>query len=453
MTSRRLLTPRGTGWHERGGAGFFIHEDSPGDAHLAFAAAVVRGLEARPRRLEPRFIYDAAGSVIYEAITELPEYYPTRTEDGILASCAPQLVEQVGPTTLVELGSGSSTKTRRLLDAWSTANVPVSYVPIDVSATAVDGACVDLRNRYPNLRVEGVASTFQRGLALVEDVHPKTLLFLGSTLGNFEPDEVDAFFRQVSDVTAPGDFFVLGVDLAKASGVLEPAYDDSKGLTEQFILNVFTRMNRELGSDVDLDAFEMHSFYDRERQRIEMWAHVKQDQVITVSPLGRNFHLAGGERILVEVSRKFTIDQVREEASRYDLMIREVYQDPRQYFAVILLQRREGSLGRVYASAHTPAPRRPEAPPVGAWRKVPGGAALLGEPPTAKNVDAIELGATPVTCGEFRRFVEAGGYEQPSLWSEEGQAWLAACNEKAPLGMGARLRRSVAGSWCATGLP
>ena len=429
-----LLHPRTGGWHFREQDGFVIHEDAPGDAHLAFAAAVVRGLDARPRRLEPRFIYDALGSEIYEAITELPEYYPTRTEDAILASCAPALAQRVGPTTLVELGSGSSTKTRRLLDGWTAAHGDVSYVPIDVSVTAVEGACNDLRARYPNLRVEGIAGTFQRGLDVVADLNPKTLLFLGSTLGNFEPDEVDAFFRQISGVTSIGDYFVLGVDLAKSPGILEPAYDDSAGLTEQFILNVFTRMNRELGTGVELDAFEMQSFYDTERSRIEMWAHVKRDQQITVVPLSRTFRLAGGERILVEVSRKFTVDRIREEASRYDLLLREVYQDAAGHFAVVLLQRAEGVPWQALTNRHIPAPQRPEASPVGQWRLVPAGPALLGEPPSSKDVSAMRLAAAPVTCGEYRAFVQAGGYADPALWSESGWAWATSAAAEAPLG-------------------
>lgn len=432
--TKRLLRSEGNGWHLLEEDGFVIHQDSPGDAHLAFAAAVVRGLDTRPRRLEPRFIYDAVGSEIYEAITELPEYYPTRTEDAILASCARDLAERIGPTTLVELGSGSSTKTRHLLDAWVKVHGRASYVPLDVSVSAVKGACTALLADYPGLELEGIASTFQRGLALVSELHPKTLLFLGSTLGNFEPDGVDAFFRQVATETAAGDYFVLGVDLAKASDVLSRAYDDSEGLTEQFILNVFTRMNRELGSGVDLDAFEMQSFYDTERKRVEMWAHVKSDQQIRVEPLSRTFHVSGGERILVEVSRKFTVDRIREEAALYDLLLREVYQDPESHFAVVLLQRAAGVEWRALHHNHLPAPRRPEAPPVGAWRLVPAGPALLGEPSVSRNVAALKLGAAPVTCGEYRDFVLAGGYADAALWSEEGRGWLEASGAEAPLG-------------------
>ncbi len=448
MDDKRLLTPHGQGWHEQTAEGFRVHQDAPGDAHLAFAAAVVRGLEARPRRLEPRFIYDAAGSEIYEQITAQPEYYPMRTEDAILASCAADLAALVGPTTLVELGSGSSTKTRRLLDAW-TALGAVSYVPIDVSASAVMGACADLRTRYPSLEVECVVSTFQRALTLVADLRPKTLLFLGSTLGNFEPDAVSAFFRQVSMVTLAGDFFVLGVDLRKDPDVLEAAYADQAGFTERFILNVFRRMNRELGAGVDPEAFAMRSFYDRGLGRVEMWAELLKAQSLTVAPLSRTFELSRGERILVEVSRKFSIDQVREEASRYDLVLRESYTDPDQYFAVLLLQRAEGVPWRELASTNAPAPHRPEASPVGGWRRVPAGAALLGEPPVAKEVAGMELGVAPVSCGEYRRFVQEGGYSPGAWWSDEGRRWLEGAGVSAPLGW----EQGLDGRWRVRGVP
>ncbi len=416
-----MLRPGGPGWTERVEDGFVVHLDAPGDAHLAFAASVARGLEGRPRRLEPRFIYDALGSQVYEEITRLDEYYPTRTEDSILARYAPQLAEHVGPTTLVELGSGSSTKTRRLLQAWRDRGL-VAYVPIDVSPSAVIGACRDLRERFPGLAVEGVASTFRRGLQLVSELHPKTLVFLGSTLGNFEPHEVDRFLRNVARSLAPGDHFLLGIDLAKQPDVLEAAYADPAGVTERFILNVFGRMNRELDAGIDVDALRMDSLYDVERQRVEMWARVLEPQVVRVAPLGRSFRLAAGERILVEVSRKFLVDQVAAEASRFDLTVRDVFTDERRWFAVLLLQRATGPGGRpMTGTSRNPAPDRPSAAPVGEWRVVPG------EP-------GFRLGACPVTCGEWRAFVEAGGYADSASWTPDGWAWRQRHSVEAPLG-------------------
>ncbi|MBX2802730.1 MAG: L-histidine N(alpha)-methyltransferase, partial [Myxococcales bacterium] len=451
MGESRLLRPQGAGWGEQVGEGYVVHLDAPGDAHLAFAAAVVRGMEGRPRRLQPRFIYDQLGSELYEQITEQPEYYPTRTEDQILAACATDLAERVGQSALVELGSGSSTKTRRLLDAWRAAGSEVAYVPIDVSSSAVSGACIDLEARYPGLRLEGIASTFERGLAMVQHLRPKTLLFLGSTLGNLEPDEVDAFLRQVADSLAPGDHFLLGLDLAKAPEVLSPAYADAAGVTERFVLNVFGRMNRELGASLDLSAFSMSSFYDTERRRVEMWAQVLRDQQLTVEPLGRTFRLAGGDRILVEVSRKFTLDGIREEATRFDLRTEQVYTDPDERFAVVLLRREEDSGGWAEAvSPFAPAPRRPDAPPLGSWRLVPAGAALLGEPSAEREVAAVELGAAPVTCGEFRSFLDEGGYQDPQWWSEDGRRWRDAnASEEGPLGW----EQLEGGRWRVSGRP
>ncbi|MEN0066090.1 MAG: L-histidine N(alpha)-methyltransferase [Myxococcota bacterium] len=445
------LNPRGTGWQRRDSDGFTLHIDAPGDASLAFAAAVVRGMRARPRRLEPRFIYDAHGSVIYEQITELPEYYQTRTEDAILASCANALAEEVGHTTLVELGSGSSTKTRRILEAFREVHGDnQTYIPIDVSVTAVQNACVDLQQRYPGLDVEGVASTFHRGLSLVEPLHPKTVLFLGSTLGNFSPDNLDAFFRNLAAMLHEGDHFVLGIDLVKEPAVLEAAYADSKGLTEQFILNVFQRMNTELDAGLDLDAFCMRSFYDIDQRQVEMWAEVDRAQTLHVGPLATTFNIAKGERILVEVSRKFTVDQIRQEAQRFDLHVREVYQDPKQYFALVVFARGPAAVaGRIAQAENAPAPERPVAPATGTWCRIPAGEALLGEPPTAKMVDTVEVGTFPVTCSEFLAFVENGGYDDDAFWSEEGRRWRDLANVRAPLGW----ERGKDGRWRVQGIP
>ena len=448
MDEQGLIRPGGAGWRVQRGEGFTVHLDTPGDAHLAFAAAVARGLEVRPRRLEPRFIYDEAGSELYEAITEQPEYYPTRTEGAILAACAGELAERIGPTTLVELGSGSSTKTRHLIDAWR-ARGALTYVPIDVSATAIAAAAVDLRGRYPGLRIEGVASTFQRGLPLVGRIHPKTLLFLGSTLGNLEPDEIAAFFRQISEVLAEGDAFVLGIDLVKDPAVLEAAYADAAGVTERFILNVFARMNRELGAGLDVDAFCVDSFYDVERQRVEMWARARRRQRLRVAPLGRGYTLAVGERILVEISRKFTIEHIEQEASRFELWVDDVFSDPDGYFAVLLLRRGPPRAGwRPTAGSGAPSPSRPEVPPVGAWRDVPAGIAWLGEPATPRQVAGVRLGATPVTCAEYRGFVDDGGYDRDELWSEEGLRFIQEHQIVAPLGWERR-----GGRWWVHGVP
>jgi len=415
--SQRLIGQMASGWTTREEDGFVLHLDTPGDAHLAFAASVATGLSARPRRLQPRFLYDAVGSELYEQITELDEYYPMRTEDAILARFAADIAAAAGASTLVELGSGSSTKTRHLIEAWQ-AHGPVAYVPIDVSPAALEGAGADLRQRYPDLHVEGVAATFERALPVVADLHPKTLLFLGSTLGNFEPDEVQSFLREVATSLAPGDCFVMGIDLDKDPAVLEPAYADSKGITEQFIVNVFTRMNRELGSGFDADAFSLNSYYDTERRRIEMWARVHRSQRVHVAPLHRSFSIAGGERILVEVSRKFQVDHIAAEAARFDLQLEQTFTDERGWFAVLLLRRMYGPGGRLERGTHSP--RRPESAPVDQWRWVPS------EP-------SWELGAAPVTCAQWQAFCKAGGYQDAGLWTEQGWAWRIANGVTAPL--------------------
>lgn len=301
----RLSSP--AEWKTLSGDGFVVHVDPRRQSPLAFALSVAAGLDSRPRRLDASYLYDAAGSSLFERITLQPEYYLTRVEDRMLAADAPAIRAVAGPGALVELGSGLSTKTRRLLDAWTTAaaTAPAWYVPVDVDARALEQACGTLRGLYPALCIEGVAATYDRALAVLGGCSPMTVAFLGSSLGNLGWREYPEFCEMVASVMASGDHFLVGLDLVKNPAEIEAAYNDAAGVTAAFTRNLFARMNRELGTDISGDDIDHVAFYDVERERVEIFAEARRELHLRVSSLGRELRIARGERILTEVSHKF----------------------------------------------------------------------------------------------------------------------------------------------------
>jgi gamma-glutamyl hercynylcysteine S-oxide synthase len=287
--------------------GFSLRVDPQRQSPLAFALSIAQGLDARPRRLDASYLYDAAGSALFDRITEQPEYYLTRAEDRLLCAHAAEIREASGSGTLVELGSGASVKTQRLLDAWSLAG-PTSYVPVDVDALAIEQACIELRARYPDpsrLRLQGIAATYERALGALRGSGKMTLVFLGSSLGNLGWQEYPAFCEFVAGALAPGDHFLVGLDLVKSPARIEAAYNDAAGVTAAFTRNLFARMNRELGTRIPDAAIEHIAYYDTERERVEIFAQALEELTIQVPTLGREFRIARGERILTEVSHKF----------------------------------------------------------------------------------------------------------------------------------------------------
>lgn len=287
--------------------GFTLHVETQRESPLAFALSVAQGLDSRPRRLDASYLYDASGSTLFEQITEQPEYYLTRAEDRLLQVHGKAIRELAGPGMLVELGSGASLKTQRLLDAW-TAEGPSTYLAIDVDAQAIEKACVALRERYPDrarLELRGLASTYENALSVLRGSAPMTIVFLGSSLGNLGWREYPEFCRQVADALLPGDHFLVGLDLVKDPSRIEAAYNDAAGVTEAFTRNLFARMNRELHTEIPEEAIRHVAFYDAEHERIEIFAEAVTELTIDVPPLGRSFRVARGERILTEVSHKF----------------------------------------------------------------------------------------------------------------------------------------------------
>ncbi len=298
----RILPP--SDWQLVDRDGFVVQVDPLRQSPLSFALSVAAGLDGRPRRLDARYLYDAAGSGLFDRITEQPEYYLTRAEDRLLAAGARAIRELAGPGTLVELGSGASQKTERLLDAWSAAG-PTAYVPVEVDLHSLERACTALRRRYPTLPLEALAASYERALPHLAAASPLTLVFLGSSLGNLGWREAPEFCRAVADVLSPGDHFLVGLDLVKKPAALEAAYNDAAGVTAAFTRNLFARMNRELRTDVPPGAIEHVAFYDSDRERIEIYAQARQELRLQLPSIGRQFRIARGERILTEISHKF----------------------------------------------------------------------------------------------------------------------------------------------------
>jgi iron(II)-dependent oxidoreductase len=340
--------------------GFALELDQLEESSTGFAQSAVRGLSDHPRWLACRYLYDAAGSDIFERICEQPEYYQTRTEEALLAEHAAEIRALVSAPTIVELGSGSATKTRRLLDAWTAGGRPARYVPVDVSREVLARSCEALAAEHPGLEVRGVAASYERAFPLLREVSPLMLVFLGSTIGNLNPEETADFLDRVSASLAPGDHFLLGIDLVKDVRRLEAAYNDAAGWSAAFTRNLFARMNRELGTALDLDAIEHVAYYNPRLDRIEIFARFAREATIALPDLGRSFRIARGEMILTEISRKFQVDEVSANTARFGFETVRAFTDPARAFAVLLLRMRErrtvtadreGSCGRHIAEA------------------------------------------------------------------------------------------------------
>jgi L-histidine N-alpha-methyltransferase len=305
----------------------------------AFARHVAIGLTDTPRWLSCQYLYDARGSELFEQITRLPEYYPTRTEAGILQSAARDIAELTGDVTLIELGSGSSEKTGYLLSAYTGAYGAAQYVPVDVSKAAIRHARARLENAHPAVRVSPVICEYEEAFPLFRAHAPSMVMFLGSTIGNFNNGESLRFWRSVSEHLGSRDHFLLGVDLVKDRAVLEAAYNDSAGVTAEFTKNLFVRMNRELDAGIDVSEVEHVARYTDEWQRIEIFALFHTKQTIRIAPLDTEVVIGAGERVMIEISRKFVIDHLAKYLSVFGFEVRQVFTDENRWFAVLLLRR------------------------------------------------------------------------------------------------------------------
>jgi len=310
----------------------------------AFAEDVREGLTARPKTLKPKYFYDDLGSRLFEAICALPEYYVTRAEAAILGRHAGDIVGRLpGPVRLVELGSGDAGKSRLIIEALLDRQPDgVDYVPIDISASALERSALDLRADYPGLRVHPQVDDYMAGLgALAAGAHRSAgrtlVLFLGSTLGNLEPAEAAELLGGIRAMLEPGDGLLLGLDLKKSEEILIPAYNDPLGVTAAFNLNLLVRINRELGGGFNLRGFEHRAVYDRERGRVEMHIVSRRDQRVPIDALGLEVGFTAGEWILSECSYKFDREQVERLAQDAGLALDGTWTDPAGLFSSNLL--------------------------------------------------------------------------------------------------------------------
>jgi len=305
----------------------------------ALRADARAGLTATPKTLPPKWFYDAQGSALFDKITELPEYYPTRAEREILHATAAQIAGQTAARTLIELGSGSSDKTRVLLDALRAAGTLRCYVPVDVSEPALVAAGDALSAEYPGLDVRAVVSDFEEHLGLPTDGDapaPRLVAFLGSTIGNFVPEQRAAFLARVRAGLRAGDFFLLGTDLVKDTATLVAAYDDASGITADFNKNVLAVLNAELGADFDRDAFEHVAVWDAGAEWIEMRLRALTAQTVQVPGVGLTVSFAAGEEIRTEVSAKFRRDGVAAELAAAGFAMQSWWTDTAGQFGLSL---------------------------------------------------------------------------------------------------------------------
>ena len=322
-----MTTPR------RSGAGVVRYYNFLGPGGPSFRHDVLTGLAQPQKAIPPKYFYDERGSKLFEAICELPEYYPTRTEMAIMERCIGEVVRRLGSDTqLVEFGSGAGVKTRLMIERLE----PSLYVPVEIAESALREACADLARRFPWLNINAVVADFARPLMLPEfmgvPIRRKVVYFPGSTIGNFTPEEASRFLANVREIVGSGGMLVIGVDLKKEKRVLDAAYDDAQGITATFNLNLLARINRELDGDFQLKRFRHKAFYDEARGRIEMHLESLYQQHVHVA--GQRFEFKPGETIHTEISCKYTVEEFRRLAAGARFHAEAVWTDPANLFAV-----------------------------------------------------------------------------------------------------------------------
>jgi L-histidine N-alpha-methyltransferase len=318
------------------GASFAFHDLAPGQD--SFRDAVLAGLSNVPKSLPCKFFYDARGSALFEAICEVPEYYLTRTELGILETHAPAIAERIGPyCRLIELGSGASRKVRLLLNA---LEMPLAYIPVDISRDFLRGAAASIAADFPDLEVVAVCTDYTRPFALPSISGPAGKcvgFFPGSTIGNFEPDAVVAFLAHCGRLLGPGAEMLIGADVKKDKALLDAAYNDSEGLNAAFNLNLLHRISKELDSDIVIDDFAHVAFYNPDEGRVELYIRSLKDQSVVIA--GRRFSFAAGEMIHTENSYKYAIPEFRALAVRAGFSALDTWTDADGKFSVHYLRR------------------------------------------------------------------------------------------------------------------
>jgi L-histidine N-alpha-methyltransferase len=300
----------------------------------AIAEDVATGLSAPQKSIPSKYFYDERGSMLFEEICRLPEYYPARTEISLLRQNSPSIVRSFGHGYLVELGSGSNWKIRYLIDALGPEKrSKTCYVPVDVSSSALEASAMELLRMYPNFCVQGLVADFTTDLHLLPDDRRKLILFLGSTIGNFDDAQTESFLRALSNTMRNGDRFLLGLDLVKPLEILEAAYNDSQQVTAEFNKNILHVVNRELDADFDLSDFEHLAMYVEAKNEIQMHLKAVRPVEVHIRKLHMTVFFEEGETILTEISRKFTFESAEKMLQAVDLKITDWRTDPAGWFA------------------------------------------------------------------------------------------------------------------------
>jgi L-histidine N-alpha-methyltransferase len=325
--------------HPRLGGRFVIDVLLGPEGTSTLAADVRRGLAARPKSLPPKHLYDDVGSRLFDRICDTPEYYPTRTEQALLEQIADELIARVAPTDIVELGSGAARKTRTMLDAAQRAGRRVRYVPFDVSESMLVASAEQLLDAYPWLEIHGVVGDYDHHIDRIPAGKRRLLLFIGGTIGNFEHAHAVRFLKTIREQMEPDDRLLLGTDLVKPTSVLEAAYNDAAGVTEAFNKNVLRVINRELGADFEVDAFEHVAFFETAKSQVEMHLRALKEQRVTIRDLDLTVPFAAGETIHTEISRKFTRRTISETLREAGLDLVDWKTSPNDYFGLSLSRR------------------------------------------------------------------------------------------------------------------
>jgi dimethylhistidine N-methyltransferase len=307
-----------------------------------FAEDVSYSLNRDSKFISPKYFYDKKGSELFEQICNLPEYYPTRTEIQILKKIQPELERYLDESfRLVELGSGSSVKTRLILDVFDKIQDRIEYFPIDISEILTESSEL-LQKDYDDLHITGIVDTYEGGLEFIEKYDDKKnlIIFLGSSYGNFNPNDGKIFLKKINSVMKKDDLFLIGLDLVKNKKTLENAYDDSQGITAKFNLNVLSRINDELDADFDLDNFQHVAKYNEKDQRIEMYLKSLANQSIIISKANLSLKMTQGELIHTEHSHKYTLTQIEDVMNQTDFKIKEIWLDETENYSLSLVSKK-----------------------------------------------------------------------------------------------------------------
>ena len=306
-----------------------------------FAQELSYSFNQKQKSINPKFFYDEKGSYLFKKICTLPEYYISRTEVALLRQLEEKLPNHLnGNFRLVELGSGSSTKTRTLIDILEKSQKHIEYFPIDISDILRD-SCKELHNDYKNLCITGIIDDYEPALELVKNYDNKNnlIVFLGSSFGNYEPKAGLRFLQKINSLMKNNDLFLLGLDLTKDETVLEKAYNDSQGITAQFNLNVLSRINSELDANFDINKFVHHAVYNKNQNRIEMYLRSLEKQIVNIPKADLVLEIKKDELIHTENSFKFTISQIKEMSAMSNFQIQDMWCDEKRYFGLVLLSK------------------------------------------------------------------------------------------------------------------